>query len=117
MASLGPIPALVTLPIACGEIERVKGAQLIAKTLSGAVHERFSPHLAYRPGRPTSNLRLRLPTESLQILAPPDTAEIRKVTEAMRTEVLHVDRYPETTFTADSLSAKSGKMEMQRWCS
>ena len=72
-----------------------------------------SGHLVYRPGRPTSYLRLRIPTESLQVLTPPDTAEIRKVTEAMRTEVLHVDQYPEMTFAADSLSAKSGKMEMQ----
>ena len=31
----------------------------------------------------------------------------------MRTEVLHVDRYPEMTFAADSLNARSGKMEFQ----
>jgi YceI-like domain len=35
------------------------------------------------------------------------------VTKAMRTEVLHVDKYPEMTFAADSLSARSGTMEMQ----
>jgi polyisoprenoid-binding protein YceI len=69
--------------------------------------------LVYRPGEPTSRLWLKIPTDSLEVLTPPDTAEIRKVTEAMRTEVLHVDRYPEMTFAADSLSAKSGKMEMQ----
>jgi polyisoprenoid-binding protein YceI len=68
--------------------------------------------LVYRPGRPTSYLRLNIPTDSLEVLTPPDTAEIRKVTEAMRTEVLHVDKYPEMTFAADSLSANSGKMEM-----
>ena len=38
---------------------------------------------------------------------------IRKVTDAMRTEVLHVDRYPEMTFAAGSLNARSGKMTMQ----
>jgi hypothetical protein len=47
------------------------------------------------------------------VLTPPDTAEIRKVTQAMRTEVLHVDKYPEMTFSADSLDARSGKMQMQ----
>jgi hypothetical protein len=47
------------------------------------------------------------------VLTPPDTAEIRKVTEAMRTEVLHVDKHPEMTFAADSLDARSGKMAMQ----
>jgi len=72
-----------------------------------------SGELVYHPGRPTSSLRLKVPTDSLEVLTPPDTAEIRKVTEAMRTEVLHVDRYPEMTFAADSLNAQSGKMEMQ----
>jgi len=67
----------------------------------------------YRPGQPTSRLSLKVPTESLEVLTPPDTAEIRKVTEAMRTEVLHVDKYPEMTFAADSLDARSGKMQMQ----
>jgi polyisoprenoid-binding protein YceI len=68
--------------------------------------------LVYRPGQPTSSLRLRVPTDSLEVLTPPDTAEIRKVTRAMRTEVLHVDQYPEMTFAAESLSANAGKMEM-----
>jgi polyisoprenoid-binding protein YceI len=66
--------------------------------------------LVYRPGRPASSLSLRVPTESLAVLTPPDTAEIRKVTEAMRTEVLHVDRYPEMRFAADSLDAHGGRM-------
>jgi polyisoprenoid-binding protein YceI len=72
-----------------------------------------SGELVYRPGQPTSYLRLKVPTDSLEVLTPPDTAEIRKVTQAMRTEVLHVDKHPEMTFAADSLSPKSGKMEMQ----
>jgi polyisoprenoid-binding protein YceI len=72
-----------------------------------------SGELVYHPGKATSYLRLKLPTDSLEVLTPPDTVEIRKVTEAMRTEVLHVDKYPEMTFAAESLSAKSGKMEMQ----
>jgi polyisoprenoid-binding protein YceI len=72
-----------------------------------------SGELVYHPGKPTSYLRLRLPTDSLEVLTPSDTAEIRKVTEAMRTEVLHVDKYPEMTFVADSLNASSGKMSLQ----
>jgi hypothetical protein len=31
----------------------------------------------------------------------------------MRTEVLHVDKYPRMTFAADSISAKSGKTELR----
>ena len=78
------------------------------------IHARsFAGELVYRPGKPTSHLWFKIPTDRLEVLTPPDTAEIRKVTEAMRTEVLHVGKYPEMIFAADSLSAKSGKMEMQ----
>ena len=69
--------------------------------------------LVYRPGSAVSSLRLQVLTDSLEVLTPPDTAEIRKVTEAMRTEVLHVDRHPDMTFVADSLEAKSGRMEFR----
>ncbi|MFL5491717.1 MAG: YceI family protein [Gemmatimonadales bacterium] len=69
--------------------------------------------LVYRPGTAGSSLRVSLPTDSLEVLTPPDTAEIRKVTEAMRGEVLHVDKYPRMSFAADSLSAKSGKMDFR----
>ena len=66
--------------------------------------------LVYRPGQPASSLHLRVATESLEVLTPPDTAELRKVTEAMRTEVLHVDRYPEMRFSAEALDAHAGRM-------
>jgi polyisoprenoid-binding protein YceI len=75
------------------------------------IHARaVTGELVYRPGRPASSLHLRVPTESLEVLTPPDTAEIRKVTESMRGEVLHVDRYPEMRFAADSLDARGGRM-------
>jgi polyisoprenoid-binding protein YceI len=66
--------------------------------------------LVYRPGRAASSLHLTVPTDSLEVLTPPDTAEIRKVTESMRADVLHVDRYPEMRFGADSLDARAGRM-------
>ena len=78
------------------------------------IHARaVAGRLVYRPASGGSYLRLNVPTDSLEVLTPPDTAEIRKVTQAMRTEVLHVDKYPEMTFAADSLSARSGKMELR----
>ena len=99
------------------------GSRLVVKTgksglfsFAGHTHviraRAVSGELVYQPGRPASHLRLTVPTESLEVLTPPDTAEIRKVTEAMRSEVLHVDRYPEMTFAADSLDARSGKMAL-----
>jgi polyisoprenoid-binding protein YceI len=69
--------------------------------------------LVYHPGKTASSLRLKVPVDSLEVLTPPDTAEIRQVTEAMRTEVLHPSRHPEMTFAADSLLAKTGKMDLQ----
>jgi polyisoprenoid-binding protein YceI len=75
------------------------------------IHARgVTGELVYRPGRPASSLHLRVPTDSLEVLTPPDTAEIRKVTESMRTEVLHPDRHPEMRFSADSLEAHNGRM-------
>jgi polyisoprenoid-binding protein YceI len=74
---------------------------------------RVSGHLVYYPTTPRSHLRIRVPTDSLEVLTPPDTAEIRKVTEAMRTKVLHPDKHPEMTFAAQSIDAKTGKVELQ----
>jgi polyisoprenoid-binding protein YceI len=72
-----------------------------------------SGHLVHHPGTAASYLRLKVPTDSLEVLTPPDTAEIRQVTEAMREDVLYVEKYPEMIFAADSLQARSGKMELQ----
>jgi polyisoprenoid-binding protein YceI len=73
-----------------------------------------SGQLVYFPHeRSRSHLSLKVPTDSLQVLTPNDTAEIRKVTEAMRTVVLHVDKHPLMTFVADSLNPSSGKMEFE----
>jgi polyisoprenoid-binding protein YceI len=61
----------------------------------------FTGRVVYHPADPAaSRLELTVPAERLEVLTPPDTAEIRKVTEAMRTEVLHVAEYPVIRFTA-----------------
>ncbi|HEX6105364.1 MAG TPA: YceI family protein, partial [Gemmatimonadales bacterium] len=130
--------ALLLVPLGSGLVRDLQGSQgppdsvvyhvdpssrLVVKTgkaglfgFAGHTHviraRAVSGELVYRPGTSTSYLRLRLPTDSLEVLTPPDTAEIRKVTEAMRTEVLHVNEYPQMTFAADSLSAHSGRMEL-----
>jgi polyisoprenoid-binding protein YceI len=61
----------------------------------------FTGSVQYHPGDPSaSRLEIIIPAGSLEVLTPPDTAEIRKVTETMRTQVLHVDQYPEIRFSA-----------------
>ena len=69
------------------------------------IHARaFSGRVVYYPGTPaSSHVAITVPAESLEVLTPPDTEEIRKVTAAMRTEVLQLDRFPEMTFMSRSL--------------
>ena len=60
----------------------------------------FAGSVRYHPSAPSSSrLEMTIPTNSLEVLTPHDPAEIRQVTAAMRTHVLHVDRYPEIRFT------------------
>jgi polyisoprenoid-binding protein YceI len=72
-----------------------------------------SGRVVYFPDEPTSTrVEIRIATDSLEVMTPPDTAEIRKVTEAMRTEVLHVDQYPEMLFASRTLTAAEGGFRM-----
>lgn len=51
------------------------------------------------------DVAVKVLVDSLEVLTPPDTAEIRQVTQAMRDEVLLVERYPEITFVATGVSS------------
>jgi polyisoprenoid-binding protein YceI len=51
-----------------------------------------------------SHLEIVVPTDSLEVLTPPDTAEIRKVTEAMRTDVLDVANHKEIRFESTAVT-------------
>ena len=65
----------------------------------------FTGWVTYRPGNPSSSrLEITIPAESLEVLTPSDASEIRQVTEAMRTDVLHVDQYPEIRFSSSGVS-------------
>ena len=69
----------------------------------------FSGRIVFYPSKPAaSRVAIVVPTDSLEVLTPPDTEEIRKVTEAMRTEVLDVKRYPEIRFVSKTLTAADG---------
>ena len=65
----------------------------------------FSGRVVYHSDAPASSrVELVVPTDGLQVLTPPDTAEIRKVTAVMRTDVLDVARYPEITFASRTVT-------------
>lgn len=56
----------------------------------------FTGRVTYRPDSiAASHFEITVATDSLEVLTPPDTEEIRKVTASMRTEVLDVAHYPE----------------------
>jgi hypothetical protein len=53
------------------------------------------------PGAPERSLvEIVVPSERLEVLTPPDTEEIRKVTAAMRSDVLDVANHPEIRFVS-----------------
>jgi polyisoprenoid-binding protein YceI len=100
--------------------EIVSASRLEVKTgksglLGFAGHEHIiranhpSGEVVYDPSTPAnSRVEISILTRNLEVLTPPDTAEIRKVTEAMRTEVLYIDRHPEITFVSKSVSPIEG---------
>ena len=56
---------------------------------------------------------MTIPADSLEVLTPPDTAEIRQVTETMRTKVLRVSEYPEIRFTSTGGPTSNDGMRLQ----
>ena len=65
----------------------------------------FSGRVVYYPSAPVdTRVEISVPTADLEVLTPPDTAEIRKVTEAMRADVLHVEQYPLITFISTAVT-------------
>jgi polyisoprenoid-binding protein YceI len=67
-----------------------------------------SGRVVYCPDNPqASRVEIAVAAESLEVLTPPDTAEIRKVTATMRTAILRVDRYPLIRFAPPSVTPTS----------
>lgn len=74
----------------------------------------FSGWIVYHPTAPAdSRAEIVVPAESLEVLTPPDTAEIRKVTEAMRSEILHVDQYPDIKFVSKAVTPIDGGFRVE----
>ncbi len=65
----------------------------------------FSGRVVYYPNAPSdSRVEITVSADSLEVLTPPDTEEIRKVTEAMRTAVLKVDQHHEIMFMSKAVT-------------
>lgn len=74
----------------------------------------FSGEVVYFPEAPAqSRVEIVVPADSLVVLTPEDTAEIREVTQAMRTETLQVDRYRDIVFRSTGLSLSGDSLRVQ----
>jgi polyisoprenoid-binding protein YceI len=74
----------------------------------------FSCRIVYYPHDPqASHVTVSIATERLEVLTPPDTEEIRKVTAAMRTEVLDIAHYPEITLASQSVRLAGDTLRVQ----
>jgi polyisoprenoid-binding protein YceI len=65
----------------------------------------MSGQIVHFPGAPErSRVEIVVPSERLEVLTPPDTEEIRKVTAAMRRDVLDVANHPEIRFVSSAVT-------------
>ena len=75
----------------------------------------FRGRAVYRPAAPSrSRVEVVVRADSLEVLTPHDTAEIRKVTEVMRGQVLQAGRHPEIRFMSHDVTR--GRDIVGRWC-
>ena len=73
----------------------------------------FSGRIVYRPDSiAASHIEITVLTDSLEVLTPPDTEEIRKVTASMRTEVLDVANYPEIRMVSQRIEGTARRITM-----
>ena len=70
--------------------------------------------VVYHPVVPAdSRVEIVVLADSLEVLTPPDTAELRQVTEVMRTQVLGVRDHPEIVFTAREVTPIAGGVRVR----
>ncbi|MBI4499536.1 MAG: YceI family protein [Gemmatimonadetes bacterium] len=74
----------------------------------------FAGRVVYVRNDPAaSRVEIAVRADSLEVLTPPDTAEIRQVTAAMRSEVLDVARYPDIRFVSTRATPSRGGFHLQ----
>ena len=102
-----PAPDSIVYDFAPPPLSRLEVRTGKAGLLGFAGHEHdiaaraFSGRIVVYPDRrAASHVSVTIPTDSLAALTPPDTAEIRKVTQAMREAVLDVKDYPDITLSS-----------------
>ena len=65
----------------------------------------FAGRVVYYPNAaPESRVEIVVQADSLAVLGTSDTADVRKITQAMRTDVLRADEYPVISFVSASVT-------------
>lgn len=73
----------------------------------------FAGQVVYYPDSiGASHVEITVRADSLEVLTPPDTAEIRKVTAAMRTQTLDVANYPEIRLVSRRIARNGQRLDM-----
>jgi len=74
----------------------------------------FSGRIVWYPDQPAaSHVAVSVATDSLEVVTPPDTAEIRKVTATMHEDVLDVAHYPEIILTSRTVERAGDTLRVQ----
>lgn len=96
------------------EVKTSKGGLFAVFGHSHRIQARaFTGCIVYRPDDVAdSRVEIRIPTDSLQVLTPSDTAEIRQVTANMRNEVLDVHQYPDIGFASSVVKPTDGGLKI-----
>jgi len=69
----------------------------------------FTGKVVYYPKTPAaSHLEILVNADSLEVLTPPDIAEIRKVTATMRSEILHFEDYQDLRLVSRHVIPEAG---------
>ena len=74
----------------------------------------FTGRIVYYPNAaPESRVEIVIPADSLAVVGSSDTADVRKITQAMRTDVLRVDEYPGISFVSTSVTPSDEGFHLQ----
>jgi polyisoprenoid-binding protein YceI len=98
------------LPASCFQVKTGKAGLLSFAGHSHLIQARaFRGQVVYYPKTPSSShLEITVVTDSLEVLTPPDTAEIRKVTAAMRSDILKTAEHHEITLVSRRVTPTAG---------
>jgi polyisoprenoid-binding protein YceI len=107
----------VTYRLVSGSRLQVKTGKAGLLSFAGHTHviqaRAFSGDIVYYPRHPASSrVDITVLTDSLEVLTPPDTAEIRKVTATMRTEILRTSEYQQIRLTSRQVTPTASGFHM-----